>query len=159
MIQSIKALFFTICLLVSGAIFAQNPVRWSYSVVPLSGNEYQLVFTAELEDGWNTYSQFLESQDGPVPTSFTFAPGAHFKLIGQAEETGEKFTAYDEIFAMNLTKIKHKGIFTQKVQISDTTQPIKGTVTYMVCNHEMCLPPKDKEFEFRIPAAGQKAGH
>ena len=53
---------------------------------------------------------------------------------------------------MNLTKFKHSIVLTQRVKISDTSKPIEGYITYMVCNDEMCLPPKEVDFKFVLPA-------
>jgi thiol:disulfide interchange protein len=127
---------------------AQNPVKWSYSSKDAGNGQYDLIFTADIEDGWTTYSQFLESDDGPVATSFTFQEGPSYKLIGKAKESGDKFTKFDNVFGMNLTKFKHKAIFTQRVEVKDFSKPIEGYLTFMVCDDEMCLPPKDIDFRF-----------
>ncbi|MCC6280057.1 MAG: thioredoxin family protein [Saprospiraceae bacterium] len=135
------------------SLFAQNPVKWSFAAKDAGNGQADLIFTAAIEEGWTTYSQFLESEDGPVPTSFTFEEGPHFKLVGKAKESGEKFTKYDNVFGMNLTKFKHKAIFTQRVQVLDASKPVTGYLSYMVCNDEMCLPPKDVDFTVALPAA------
>lgn len=132
---------------------AQNPARWSFSVREVGNGEYDLVFTLTLAEGWNAYSQFLESEDGPVPTSFTFEEGPHYQRKGQVKESGNKFTKYDNVFGMHLTKFVGTGIFTQRVVVTDPSKPIKGYLTYMVCNDEMCLPPRDVDFSFTIPAS------
>lgn len=135
------------------ALVAQNPVKWAFSTKDAGNGEYDLIFTATIDEGWNTYSQFLESDDGPVPTELTFEEGTHYKLKGKAKESGNKFTKYDNVFGMNLTKFAGKAILTQRVAVTDATKPITGYVTFMVCNDEMCLPPKDVDFAFKIPAA------
>lgn len=135
------------------AVFAQNPVKWSFTSKDAGNCQVDLIVTATIDDGWYTYSQFLESEDGPVATSFTFQEGPHFKLIGKAQESGEKITVHDPVFDMKLTKFKHKGIFTQRVEIKDPAKPIVGYVSYMTCNDEMCLPPKDVDFNFKVTPA------
>ncbi|MBK6930158.1 MAG: hypothetical protein IPH12_04575 [Saprospirales bacterium] len=144
---------YLLSLLSTTAVVTQNPVKWSYAVQDAGNNQFDLIFTATIEEGWTTYSQFLESDDGPVPTSFTFEEGNHFKLVGKAKEGGEKFTKYDNVFGMNLTKFKHKAIFTQRVEVKTFSTPITGYLTFMACNDEMCLPPKDVDFKFE-PIAG-----
>ncbi|MCS7036416.1 MAG: cytochrome c biogenesis protein CcdA [Saprospiraceae bacterium] len=137
---------------------AQNPARWSFSSKEVGNGEYDLTFTVSLADGWNTYSQFLESEDGPVPTSFTFEEGPHYQRKGQVKESGNKSTKYDNVFGMNLTKFSGTGIFTQRVVVTDPSKPIKGYLTYMVCNDEMCLPPRDVDFSFTLtPSSGTGA--
>jgi hypothetical protein len=137
-------------------LMAQSPVTWTYKVEPISKEEVMLVFQADIQDGWNTYSQFLPSNDGPVPTSFKFNPSKNYELVGKTEESGELSKAFDDVFGMELTKIKHSGRFSQRVRVADRMKPITGTLEFMVCNGEMCLPPKTVEFQFNpIEAAGQ----
>ena len=109
---------------VSTQLLGQNPVKWSFQAKETGKGTYALVFTGTIDDGWYTYSQFLESEDGPVATSFTYQEGPHYKLEGQAKESGEKLTIYDKVFEMNLTKFKHKAVFTQTVRVTDPSKPI-----------------------------------
>ncbi|MEY4904743.1 MAG: hypothetical protein RLZZ292_2558 [Bacteroidota bacterium] len=132
--------------------FAQNPVHWTFEAKSLGNNEYNLIASAKIDEGWTTYSQYLESEDGPVRTAFEFKKGAYEK-IGKVEESGGKKTAFDKVFGMNLTKFYHDAIFTQKVKVSDITKPITGYVQYMACDNSMCLPPKDFDFSFKLPAS------
>jgi thiol:disulfide interchange protein len=134
-------------------LMAQNPVKWSFTVAPAGGDQYDLVLTGNIDEGWYTYSQKLENDNGPIPTTLEFKEGTHYSKIGEAKESGDRFTKYDKVFDMNLTKFKHKAIFTQRVKVTDRSKPITGYVDYMVCNEEMCLPPKSVDFKFDIPAA------
>lgn len=133
-------------------ITAQNPVKWSFSAKDAGNSQVDLILTGTIEDGWYTYSQFLESEEGPVATTITFSPGANYKLVGKAKESGDILKVHDKVFDMNLTKFKHTAIFTQRVEVTDRTKPITGYVNYMTCNDEMCLPPRDVDFSFKIPA-------
>jgi Disulphide bond corrector protein DsbC len=147
-------LFLTSALSIS-VLMGQSPVSWTYKAQLQEGAVQELVITATIQDGWSTYSQFLQSEQGPVATQFVFAPGVHYEIVGKTTESGEITTTYDDIFEMDLTKIKHKGVFTQKVVIKDASKPIKGTVEFMVCNHEMCLPPKTVQFEILPVSSGK----
>jgi thiol:disulfide interchange protein DsbD len=140
-----------ISLLFSPSLHAQNPVKWSFSSKDAGNCQLDLVFTGTIEDGWYTYSQFLESEDGPVATAITFSPGSGYKLLGKAKESGGIIKVHDKVFDMNLTKFKHTAIFTQRVEITDPTKPISGYITFMTCNDEMCLPPRDVDFSFKVP--------
>lgn len=129
---------------------AQNPLKWSFSYQDAGNGQYNLVFTGTLDEGYTTYSQFLENEDGPVATALVFKEGPHFSKVGKALEGGDKYTTYDKVFGMNLTKFKHKAIFTQGIKVTDFSKPIVGYITAMVCNDEMCLPPRDADFSFTI---------
>ena len=134
--------------LMTGSLLAQ--VNWSFKSEHAGGDEYKLIFTANIQDGWYTYSQFLESDDGPVATSFEFMEGAHFELKGKAKESGDKVTKFDKVFGMNLTKFKHKAVFTQTVKAKDISQPIEGYLMFMTCNDETCKPPTPVDFKFTL---------
>lgn len=151
----------TAALLSSLTLVAQNPAQWSFSTKEIGNGEYDLIFTITLAEGWNAYSQFLESEDGPVPTSFTFEEGPHYQRKGPVKESGNKLTKYDNVFGMNLTKFIGTGIFTQRVKVIDPSKPIKGYLTYMLCDDQMCLPPRDVDFSFSITPSdsqGAKSG-
>ncbi|MCC7465810.1 MAG: hypothetical protein IT261_06050, partial [Saprospiraceae bacterium] len=72
----------------SVSLWAQSPVKWSFSAKDAGNCQVDLILTGTIEDGYYTYSQFLESEDGPVATTITFQEGPHFKLIGKAKESG-----------------------------------------------------------------------
>ncbi len=143
---SLIALF---CTIGSTILVAQNPIKWSFSTKDAGNCQVDLILTGTIEEGWCTYSQFLESEDGPIATTLTFNQQGHFKLIGKAKEGGEIIKVHDKVFDMNLTKFKHKAIITQRVEVSDASKPIVGYITFMSCNDEMCLPPKDVDFTFK----------
>jgi Disulphide bond corrector protein DsbC len=140
-----------------GVSAQQKPVKWSFNMKDAGNGEFDIVMTGAIDEGFYTYSQFLESEDGPIPTTVNFEEGAHFKLVGKAKESGEIIKVYDKVFGMNLTKFKHKAVFTQRVKVIDATKPIKGYVNYMVCTDEMCLPPSDAEFSLKPPASSAPA--
>ncbi len=154
----IQRLFFAIVLLLStfAATAQPKPVKWTFDSRSVGGDEYELIFTAKIDEGWTVYSQFLTSDDGPVRTSFSFKEdkkNPHFQLVGKAEESGGRKEIDDKVFGMKLIKFYHDGIFTQKIKASDPSKPIEGYLTFMTCNDKMCLPPEDVDFSFRLPAA------
>jgi hypothetical protein len=81
-------------------LFAQNPVKWSFSTKDAGNGQVDLILTGVIEEGWSTYSQFLESEDGPVATTLAFKESAHYKLVGKAAEGGDKITVHDKVFDM-----------------------------------------------------------
>lgn len=147
-----------LCLgLLHGVAEAQilTPVKWETSIKKISTDEYHLVYTAKIDDGWAIYSQYLESDEGPIPTNFEYDAGAHFELLGKNEESGNRQEAFDAVFQMNLIKFKKKAIFTQKVKVTDTNKPITGYLTFMTCDDTRCLPPTDVDFSFDPASAAE----
>ncbi|MBK6620405.1 MAG: hypothetical protein IPG32_05825 [Saprospirales bacterium] len=131
-----------------------DPVKWETEYCQISDTEFDLIFKAKMEPLWAVYSQFLE-EDGPIPTTFEFNAGGHFQLSGKAKETGERYEGYDPLFDMNVIKYKKHAEFTQRVKVSDLSQPIVGYFTYMTCDDERCLPPTDVDFSFELKAGAR----
>jgi Disulphide bond corrector protein DsbC len=134
-------------------LHGKNPVTWTSESVKINANEYNLVFTANIEDGWNIYSQYLKNDDGPVKTSITYDNKAGFELVGKNEETGEIKKIMDEMLGMEVIKIKHKGIFTQRIKVINLTKPISGNIEFMCCNDQQCLPPRQIPFSIDLKPA------
>ncbi len=145
--------FYTLCLFMLTVSFVSaqfSPVSWSQEAEKISDTEYNLVFTAEIQDGWYVYSQFLDD-GGPVPTTFTFTSDDGITMLGKLTETGDnKKDKFDDIFGMQLIKYGDEVKFIQKIQVSSTVKSVKGYLTYMTCNNESCLPPKDIDFEISL---------
>ena len=141
------------------ASFAQilEPVKWSWEAKHVSGNEFELIYSAKIDDGWAIYSQYLENDDGPIKTSFEYDKGDHYSLQGKNVESGGKEESFDKVFEMNVIKFKKTGIFTQKVAVSDYTKSITGYFTFMTCDDRRCLAPMDVDFEFKIKAPAGSA--
>ncbi len=127
-----------------------NPVSWSFEAKKVSADAYDLIITAKIEKGWYVYSQYLESDEGPIPTHFTFAIDDDYRLAGETLESGNKKEGFDEIFGMNLAKFSTKAVFTQRVNLLRKTDRISGSVEFMTCNDEQCLPPETIAFSIML---------
>ncbi len=125
-----------------------NPVSWDFKMDDLGDGMYNLIYTAAIDDEWTVYSQFT-SDDGPVPTTIEYEELSGASLEGTSIEKGHKKEGPDALFD-NVNVIKFLGdedfSITQKVKAGDG--PIKGYLTYMTCDKERCLPPKDVDFMF-----------
>jgi len=128
-----------------------EPVQWSFDVEKVSDTEYDVIFTAKIDKGWSVYSPHLESEEGPVPTTFEFYNN-DLEAIGIAREEGNRKETFDEVFGMNLIKFTGKARFTQRVRVTvdDDSNTITGHLTYMTCDDESCLPPEDVDFEIGL---------
>ena len=130
-----------------------DPVSWSFSNEKTGENEYNLVFTAGIENKWHLYGQHLP-EGGPIPTSFQFADSEHYERIGEVEEITVAEVKFDPSFNMDLTMFSNEAIFKQKIKaISQEGFTIEGSLEYMCCDDERCLPPTEEEFQFTIPSA------
>ena len=155
MIRRAKLLFFLLSLALSAFSQIETPIKWGTEWKKVSGNEFELTLIANADPGWYIYSQYLESDDGPVRTSIHFEGGSHFSLLGNAKEEGKRKEGFDEMFRMNVIKFSGKVRFVQRVKVSDVKKPIKGYLEFMTCDDERCLPPTEEEFSFDLSSAGQ----
>ena len=129
-----------------------TPISWSFTQKKMEEGLYELTFTANMDAGWNIYSQHTED-DGPIPTSFIFTEGDHFQKDGLASETGKKKEGIDPIFDVNVIKfVESPVVFTQKVKVLDPSKPVKGFIEYMTCNEENCIP-FEEDFSFAFSDA------
>jgi thiol:disulfide interchange protein DsbD len=143
--------FFSFLISLHAQIF--NPVSWTYQWKNTTKNEYELQFIAQIDDGWNIYSQYLESDDGPIRTSIIWDKGSHYTLLGKAAEEGNIYKGFDDIFGMNVIRLSGKIIFRQKIRVTDPSKPITGFIEYMACDKERCLPPGEANFSFQVTAS------
>lgn len=129
-----------------------DPVNWQFEYEKTGEKQYDLIFTAEIDKTWHLYSTDIPD-GGPIPTSFAIDQADAFELIGKVEEITEAEEKYDPSFDMNLKLFSDKAVFVQKVRlITDESITITGSVEFMSCDDQRCLPPKDEEFEFDLGA-------
>ena len=65
-----------------------DPVHWTWKAEQTGKGEYKLIFTAKIDKGYHTYSQYM-GDGGPVRTQFTFdSKNKDAQLVGKTTETG-----------------------------------------------------------------------
>lgn len=150
----IKKLSFLFLLLpINLTAFAQiyNPVKWSFSTETLNSKEVYVVITADIEEGWHIYSQFIE-EGGPIPTTFTFNKSAEFTLVGKAIEIPKANPVFDQTFGLKIASHENKVVFKQKILLKKPEIKVTGSLEFMVCNDKQCLPPDDLAFSVVVKA-------
>jgi thiol:disulfide interchange protein DsbD len=135
-----------------------KPVTWEYYTEDLGNGEFNLVFKAEIDEGWTVYSQNTDDS-GPVPTEITFEQSEHIEFIGDPVESGHRKEGYDKLFDVVVIKFLHDEPFviSQKVKIIGKSAMASGYLTYMTCDSEKCLPPTDVDFSFNLQSGEKKS--
>ena len=77
-----------------------EPVKWQFSSNKISDTEYELVFTADIEQHWHLYSQDIPM--APPATTFIFEEGDGFELVGKVTEESKVIEEFDPNFDMVL---------------------------------------------------------
>lgn len=133
----------------------QKPVKWSFAIEQKDGDKNAtLVLKAKIDKGWHVYAQDIAA-GGPIPTSFKYDPDARYSLNGKTSEPKAE-EVFDPNFDMKVKYFGEEAIFRQKIVLKSAEAfTINGSLEFMVCNDNMCLPPDVVEFE--IPVKGKAA--
>lgn len=152
-------LLFTFSFLISPFAFSQiqDPVKWKFSVNKISDTQAELLLDCKIDQGWHVYSTKQESDMGPISLDFQFEKNANYSLDGKIIEP-PFHKKFDKNFEMNVKYYDGGMTYKQKIKLLNKTSfAITGTLTYQTCNEEMCLPPTDIDFEFKIDGNGGAA--
>ena len=140
----------TLALLLSLSASSQilKPVKWSYAAKKTSKTEAILYLKATIEDSWHIYSQNM-ADGGPVKTTFTFPASKAYKLVGKTIEP-KPITKFEKSFEMNVSYFEKSAIFQQKIKLIGKNPTVKGSLEFMVCDDQQCLPPETVEFSIPV---------
>jgi thiol:disulfide interchange protein len=144
--------FFLVSLLGNAQIL--KPTKWSFSSKVTGDGEAELIMKAAIDEGWHLYSQFID-QGGPVPTSFEFEVSDQYSLQGGVEEKSKLIKTHDKTFDMNISFFEGEAVFVQKIKLHSDEVQIKGSVSFMLCNDQQCLPPDQLDFNIDVKSPGQ----
>ena len=140
---------------VGGAATAPlDPVKWTYAIENVNGNQFELVFNAAIDKGFHLYSLSIP-QDGPLPTEFSFETSSAYRLEDKMTEGNNGIKAMDEIFKMEITYFEEKASFRQKIVSREKQFTVSGTIAYMVCNDHGCVA---LYHDFSIPVNDNSLG-
>ncbi len=137
-ITSIAAAF-----LWGAAVFAQAPdatATWKVTSKPAGENEYELVFTATIENGWHIYT----TDNQYNPTTLELEPGQGFSPVGEFKQvTKPAMFKNEEVFF-------NEAVFSQKVKLNGENATVSGEITWSGCNDQFCAAPEHFEFSVTI---------
>lgn len=146
-----KKTILLVALLFSVIVQAQilEPVKWETSVEKISDTEYNLIATATIDKGWHLYSQIVP-KNGPIPTTFAFEGNENYMKKGNTQED-KGVEVFDKVFSMKIKYFSDKAVFTQRIKATTSSKfTVTGTVEFMACNNNSCLPPTEIDLEFNI---------
>jgi len=138
----IANIFFFLCIFAGQA---QNEVSWEISY---DAAESAVLVNAAIGEGWHLYSTEKASDLGPIPTEIVFDKAEGMEIVGELQEPDPK-VSFDSNFGETLYYFEESVTFSQEVELHGA-QELNGTITYMVCNDEMCMPPVDYKFTIEL---------
>lgn len=120
---------------VSFAFPLEGTIKWSAELVPVSGDEFELVLDGNILDGWHSYPYGDEA--GMTGIDFSLPEGA--VLVGTPSEEGG-FTDYK---GENVIEGKH--VIRQRISFSGEHK-VSGIITWQSCRGDECHMPEEWEF-------------
>ncbi|WP_460982526.1 protein-disulfide reductase DsbD family protein [Spirosoma fluminis] len=160
-----KSMFaLVIGLLISFMTVAQirkDPTSWSAKVVKQPaqvGDVVSVRIETTIGNGWHMYSNDLDPNIGPIPTTFKFNSSDAYSLVGKPTPIGVE-EVFEEVWAAKVRQFKNKAVFEQKVKLLKPVGTFSGTAEYQVCSDKdgVCLPPAEVEFSADIKASAVAA--
>ena len=145
------SLIFALILLSLVSMSAQKPIKWRSTVKMTSKTEGVITIKAIIQPGWHLYGTNLP-EGGPKATKFDFSSSKGVKFVGQVTPSENPKNIYDKSFGMNLSWWDQTLSFTQKFKVTDKKNArIIGSISYMGCNDETCLPPSTQTINLIVP--------
>lgn len=110
----------------------ENPVTFT-----VEQQDKSITFNATIASGWHLYAANLpDPTSGPLPTEIVYNEPAP-SVVGTIEEP-KGHTEMDDAFGIEVKFFEEKTYFKQT--FAEKPEHVSGTIYYMVCNDEMCIP-------------------
>ncbi|MFZ0472239.1 MAG: protein-disulfide reductase DsbD domain-containing protein, partial [Bacteroidales bacterium] len=148
---TVTYLFLFPLLMLQGQVL--EPVTWSFGTEKTGDNKFDIVMTAEIDNGWHLYAMDI-AEGGPIATSFTFEEPSGYALEGKPVAIDKPEVKFDNSFGMDIGMHSVRAGFRQKITVTQYPATVKGFVTFMSCDDKQCLPPRDIEFSLVIKGNG-----
>ena len=136
--------FLTAITVTVACAMAQSPIKWRTSLKMTGNAEGTIMMKAIVTDGWHLYGTNLP-KGGPKSTTFDFAQSSDIEFIGAPVPSEKPIEIYDKMFDLKLNWWAANVTFTQRFKVTGNSPAIKGTITYMGCNDETCMPPRKEK--------------
>jgi thiol:disulfide interchange protein DsbD len=128
----------------------KDPATWKFEATKKAAGVYEVKASVIVEKPWHIYSQNT-GKGGPVPTSFSFKPNPLVSLDGKTKENGKLEKVFDKNFNTDVLFYSNTVTFVQTVKVKGNAKTnVTGTVEYMTCDDEQCLPPTKKAFNIKL---------
>ena len=128
----------------------KDPVSWDYKAVKRGPGVFEIVITANVPQPWHMYSQSTP-KGGPIPTKVSFNKNPLIVPPGTMKESGNMEKINDKVFGIKVFYYNGKVVYSQVVRVKASVPTnLTGTVSYMVCDDQQCLPPTKKTFDLKL---------
>lgn len=145
-------LILSIVVLSSIMVSAQKPIKWRTSAKMINETEGVITMKAIIEPGWHLYGTDIPS-GGPKATKFDLSSSTGITLVGDVVPSSQPLKVHDKVFDLTLSWWDKTTTFTQKFKKNkEENAKIVGTIQYMGCNDQTCLPPSTQKINITVSA-------
>ncbi len=146
-----KFILIPIFFLSSLVAFGQSsPVKWTFSAKQIADKTYELRYSAKVNDPWHIYSQ-TTPEGGPLPTKISLFRNPLLMIQGSAWEIGKMQTKHEDVFDIDVKYYEGQVDFVQVIKLKNKAKTkAVGSIEFMLCKDEQCLPPTTVEFNIPI---------
>ena len=146
-----KSIFSLLFLLFSaGFVMAQEkqPVTWTFSTQQDANGKITVFARALIDNGWHIFSPEPGGDGLLIPTQLTLSQAEKLKEITPVRVEGKTISKEMEgVGKVNF--YEHQAVL--MISFSPNGQhQVKGTVSYQMCNDQICLPPTEQPFELKF---------
>lgn len=125
-----------------------QPVKWQYAFKKVNDNEGVVMVRALIDEGWHIYGLNVP-EGGPEKTVIRLHPSQTYTTVGKVLEPEPK-KKHEEVFDMDVPYFDGAVVFQQKIRLKVPQTTVQGTIRFMVCDEDRCLPAEDIEFAIKI---------
>ena len=130
---------------------ANGQIHWQYSSQKIAGNMFKIHITAIIENGWHLYSQVQPPEAVATPSLVKFNKNPSVELQGNIKEVGQRELYENKEVGIKSYRYKSAVDFVQVVHLkSDAITKINGSISYMACTEEQCLPTTTQQFSISL---------
>lgn len=135
------------------SLSAQNATDWIQWTMDYDATQVQkgktltVTFKAKVKEGYHVYSG-MQPAKAVLPLKMNPDAKNTCVIFEPFTETGNRKVEFDDIFKADIAYYDKDFEVVQKIKIKKKKLPIKGYISYQVCNDEMCLPG-DYHFEIK----------
>jgi hypothetical protein len=151
MLSKKKSSIILIGILISIASFAQEqPVKWNFFAKKIADKQYELHLIATIKSGWHIYSSNQPKTSIGLPTSIKVTNNPLLNFPGKLREKGTLHKVKNEELGTIEYQYSEEVDFVRLVNVKVNAKTnITGSIEFMACTDERCLPPET--VTFRLP--------
>jgi thiol:disulfide interchange protein DsbD len=127
-----------------------DPSHWTFAAKRISPTEVEITAQVKLDGNWHVWSLEPGGDGTLIAPSFEFEKGT--AVMGKPGETGTRQSMKLEFLEEGKQQVyyfEHEVTFSQKIKAKGGTT-VKGEVEYQLCNDQMCLPPRSRQFDLKL---------